>query len=153
MLGRAQPVQAELDSADITWSLAQASDPAEQQVRVITHVCYVNKWIIIHCYSSKWIIVQRYCSKWIIMQRKGRVLNELSYKTGREEERLTWSAGAPLFLLLVFLLGLSVLVYCFCSFVLFVRLSSPARSPLCFVLFSPLLFFFSFVRISQFSSS
>jgi len=36
------------------------------------------------------------------MQRKGRVLNELSYKTGREEERLTWSAGAPLFLLLFF---------------------------------------------------
>jgi len=44
------------------------------------------------------------------MQRKGRVPNELSYKTGREEEWLTWSAGAPLFLLIL-LLGLSVFFF------------------------------------------
>jgi hypothetical protein len=45
------------------------------------------------------------------------VLNELSYKTGREEERLTWSARAPLFLLLVFLFLCIVSVALFCSFV------------------------------------
>jgi len=94
-----------------------------------THACYVNKCIIIH----------RYCSKWIIMQRKGRVLNELRYKTGREKERLTWSAGAPLFLLLFFWSFFSVFLFLFCL------LSSPVllfwvwkSPPLCFCSWSSL---------------
>jgi hypothetical protein len=41
------------------------------------------------------------------MQRKGRVLNELSYKTDRQEERITQFARAPLFLSLLSQFGSS----------------------------------------------
>ena len=44
-------------------------------------------------------------------------------------------------------------MYCFCSFVLFVRLSTPARSPLCFVLYFFYLCFslLSFVSLCSLS--
>ena len=76
------------------------------------------------------------------MQRKGRVLNELSYKTGREEERLTWSAGAPLFLLLFF----SVFLFFF-----FCLLSSPVL--LFWVWKSPPLYFWSWSSLFTQSSA